>query len=113
MELTEIKLRLGIPLEDTDNDAILSLRLSDAIDYVLRRTNQTFIDEDTGLLNLPPSAKIAVEKYMSFYSTYTNSNIKSEQIGDSKFEYTDRDSMIKDVDSTLIKGRLIRMSVVK
>lgn len=73
MDLDELKLRLGIPLDDASQDSKLTFMLEDAVDFVKRSCNNSF---DEGL---PPVAKRVIAKYVQF-DLSKNDGIKSESI---------------------------------
>lgn len=78
MELQELKTRLQMEQTETANDAYLQLQLDDAIEWVQRVCNQSFIVGDT--LTLPNTAKSVVAQCVAF-ELQGNAGIKSESIG--------------------------------
>ncbi|WP_341320830.1 phage head-tail connector protein [Solibacillus sp. FSL H8-0523] len=78
MELQELKTRLQMEQTETANDAYLQLQLNDAIEWVQRVCNQSFIVDYA--LTLPNTAKSVVAQYVAF-EMQGNAGIKSESIG--------------------------------
>lgn len=78
MTLEELKVRLEIPIEDTSRDARLLLLLVDAIDFVVRTCNQTFLKND--VVNLPPIARNVVAAFVKS-ELNGNDGVTAESIG--------------------------------
>lgn len=72
MELVELKQRLGLNEDDTSVDSRLQFALEDAIDFVNRNCNQTFIE-------MPSAAKRVIAKFVQF-ELQGNNGIKSESM---------------------------------
>lgn len=78
MELQELKIRLQMDQTEIANDAYLQMQLSDAIEWVQRVCNQSFIVNE--VLTLPNTAKSVIAQYVAF-EMQGNAGIKSESIG--------------------------------
>lgn len=74
IELNELKVRLGISEADTSQDAILTVRLEDAIDYVKEYCNNQFTD------GIPGGVKKAIALLVK--ASGENSNVASQTLGD-------------------------------
>lgn len=106
MTLEELKVRLDIPIEDTSRDAKLKLLLVDAIDFVVRTCNQTFLVND--IVTLPPTAQNVVAAFVrSEFSG--NDGVTSESIGGMSQSFESSDVRNSSLTSKLRKAGLIRV----
>ena len=71
IDLAEMKLRLGMSLEDVSQDAKLALEIADAIDYAQRYCNNDFSE------GLPMRGIVLIIKGMR-----ESSNVASQSLGD-------------------------------
>lgn len=75
--LDNLKIRLGIPLEDSSKDALLHLKLSDAKQFFLDYCNRK---------DIPASAVSLIERLaVSFYED--RRGVISEKMGDTSYTY--------------------------
>lgn len=72
MELSELKLRLGIPESDTSKDALLQLQLEDAMEYIKDYCNNEFAG------GLPGGVKKAIVLFVK--TANENSNVASQSM---------------------------------
>lgn len=77
MTLDELKLLLGLPLDQNDDDARLSILLQAGIDYAIDYAGQPFTD-DAGNLALPALVKVGIAKLVE---ASDREGVKSESIG--------------------------------
>lgn len=101
MDLKELKLRLGIPIDDTSQNERLSLFLEDAIDFVQSVCGRDF-------KSLPPAAKGVIEKYVRDEMA-GNSGVVSESIGGMSQTFETKEQRDKALIDILRKARLIRV----
>ena len=72
-----LKIRLGIPLEDSSRDALLHLKLEDAKQFFLDYCNRS---------DIPETARSLVERLaVSFYED--RRGVISEKMGDTSYTY--------------------------
>ena len=71
INLTEIKIRLGMSLDDVSQDAKLTLEVADAIDYAQRYCNNEFAE------GIPMRGIVLIIKGMR-----ESSNVASQSLGD-------------------------------
>lgn len=106
MTLEELKVRLDIPLEDTSRDAKLILLLVDAIDFVVRTCNQTFLVND--VVTFPPIAQNVVAAFIRSELS-GNEGVTSESIGGMSQSFESSDDRNAALTSKLRKAGLIRV----
>lgn len=76
MDLDELKIRMGIPLDNIDlvRDAKLAADLEDAIDYAKEWCNNEFLE------GIPGGVKRAIVTIVKSYSE--SKNVQSQRLGD-------------------------------
>lgn len=80
MTLAELKQLMGIALEDTSQDAILSLYLDTAMDAAKAYVDK--VDWSASPLNLPATVKLGIVRYVELsQQRKENAGIQSESIG--------------------------------
>lgn len=84
MNLEELKTLLGIPIDDTDEDAILKIKLAGAIEitelWFLKYAKKKYINYDSsGRFIIPEGAKLAISKYVE--TSDITAGVRSESIG--------------------------------
>lgn len=95
-----LKLKLKLNINDSSQDALLSLYLSDAHDYILSETN---LPEIPPLL-MPAAVDLAVYNY----SKREDEGIKSYSEGGISVTYEDNDGVPKTVRKQIMKFRKLR-----
>lgn len=106
MTLEELKVRLDISIEDTSRDAKLQLLLADAIDFVVRTCNQSFLVNE--VVTLPPTAQNVVAAFVRSELS-GNDGITSESIGGMSQSFESSDVRNSSLTSKLRKAGLIRV----
>lgn len=84
MNLEELKALLGIPIDDTDEDTILKIKLAGALEitelWFLKYAKKEYIRYDgSGNFILPQGAKLAISKYIE--TSEITAGVRSESIG--------------------------------
>lgn len=84
MNLEELKALLGIPIDDTDDDTILKIKLAGALEIVelwfLKYAKKEYVKYDlSGKFILPAGAKLAISKYVE--ASDIVAGVRSESIG--------------------------------
>lgn len=106
MTLEELKIRLDIPVEDTSQDEKLILLLVDAIDFVVRTCNQSFLSNE--VVALPPTAQNVVAAFVR-NEISGNDGVTSESIGGMSQSFESSDARNIALTSKLRKAGLIRV----
>lgn len=109
MELTELKILLQLPENDTSNDAYLEMKLGEAIDWVVRVCGQSFLVNDK--MMLPRVAKGVVAQYVAF-ELQGNHGIKSESIGGMSQTFDSANERDSALISKLSQARLRKMRFI-
>ncbi|MCY1093983.1 phage head-tail connector protein [Bacillus safensis] len=86
MELTELKTRLEIPLDDESQDERLKLELKDGIEYAQEYCNNPFLNKE-GLLELPSPVKKGIAMMIKIDRS-NEVGVSSESIGGMSKTYT-------------------------
>ncbi|MCM3248640.1 phage head-tail connector protein [Bacillus amyloliquefaciens] len=79
MDLSELKIRLGIPEGDTSQDAKLQIDLEDAISFVKEECNNSFVGPD-GVESLPGPVKKGIALMIEI-DRDSPKGVQSESIG--------------------------------
>ncbi|MEK5070710.1 phage head-tail connector protein [Sporosarcina sp. FSL K6-1508] len=88
MDLDDLKVRMGIPLDNVDpvRDAKLAADLEDAIDYAKEWCNNQFEN------GLPPGVKRAIVAIIKSYSE--SKNVQSQRLGDMSKSFFEGGSIV-------------------
>ncbi|WP_353856442.1 phage head-tail connector protein [Bacillus sp. Bos-x628] len=93
MDLAELKVRLGIPAEDTSQDAKLQIDLEDAISFVKEECNNSFVGPD-GVESLPGPVKKGIALMIEI-DRESPKGVQAESIGGMSKTYTADDVRYK------------------
>lgn len=104
MKLYELKLRLRIPADQTDNDELLLVYLDDAIDFVQRTCNQEFDP-------MPPVVKKVATQYVT-HEFYGSGAVLSESIAGMSQTFESSDQRDNHLTGMLRKAGLLRLRFV-
>ncbi|MEK3801774.1 phage head-tail connector protein [Bacillus sp. FSL K6-1234] len=111
MDLAELKVRLGIPAEDTSQDAKLQIDLEDGISYAMAYCNNLFVGPDN-TVSLPPAVKKGIALLIKI-ERESPSGVLSESIGGMSRSYAADEERLNPVHELFRPYRKIRFRALR